>query len=204
MGIIFFNDRSGGENKKASQIAERTSICMSPIVTKRLDKNSVLLGFRCDLFMIPFVESAITSLDYGEENNWRAKKLEKNPKSPYQEYVIVLQKEYAGRTDTVLEAIIGRITKEVYLREIHIWGDAIDFKDLAKPLKRQVGDGAMISQKTMRALENAKIDGGWGLMEMSREEICGIPEMTTEEVARLEKSLAARGTFLRTEIPKLA
>ena len=92
MGIIFFNDRSGGENKKASQIAERTSICMSPIVTKRLDKNSVLLGFRCDLFMIPFVESAITSLDYGEENNWRAKKLEKNPKSPYQEYVIVLQK----------------------------------------------------------------------------------------------------------------
>lgn len=204
MGIIYFNKRKEERGAINAQIPERNSFCMSPIVTKRLDSRSVLLGFRCDLFMISFVESAILSLDYGEENNWRVRKIDKKSDSPYQEYVVVLQKDYADRTDTVLEAIVGRITKEVYLREVHIWSDTINFSDLTKPLKRQFGDGTMISPKTMRALEEAGVDGGWGLIEMSREEICSIPEMTTEEVARLEKSLAARGTFLKTEIPSRA
>ena len=100
-----------------------------------------------------------------------------------------------------MTAIVAKIVKAAYLQEMHFWNDNIKVADLAKPHSYELSDGANINSTTIHALLSANITTTGELTELSRDEICRMPGMTTEEVVKLEKSLASRGLFLTTKLP---
>lgn len=84
---------------------------------------------------------------------------------------------------------------------MHFWNDEIKITDLLKPHSYELSDGANINNRTAQALLSANITTTGDLTKLSRDEICHLPGMTTDEVVRIEKSLASRGLFLRTKLP---
>lgn len=190
---------------KSTNEAQRSTdmACASPIVVKRWgnDDNVISISFHIGFFTVEIVEIALKGLVYGEESIWQLRKLDREQNSVYAEYLLVLLKNFGEQREETLNAIIGRIVKEVYLEEMHFWNDDIKVADLAKPHSYELSDGANIGNKTTNALLSANITTTGDLTKMSRDDICRIPGMTTEEVVRLEKSLASRGLFLTTKIP---
>ncbi len=176
--------------------------CVSPIVIKRWgnDDNVISISFHLSYFTIPILEFALEKLVYGEDGIWQLRKLDREQDSVYAEYLLVLLKNFGKDREETLTAIIGRIVKDVYLEEMHFWNGNIKVAELIKPHSYELSDGANINNKTARALLSANITTTGDLTKLSRDEICRIPGMTTEEVVKIEKSLASRGLFLTTKL----
>lgn len=183
--------------------------CKSPILIERLDKDAFSVAFHKSFFNLECLEIALRGLGYGE--GWELYKPKSKQTKMYTVYVVVYQGNLPVNAssgllsmDDVLDSIAGKITKEVYLEELNLWDSKVSISDLAKPYQYVLGDGANISAKTSSALDAAGFDTVHKLIEKTREEVCKIPGMTTEEVYRLEKSMASRGFFLLEEVPRLA
>lgn len=177
--------------------------CASPIVFKRQGEGCLNIYLHSYYYMIPFVENALKGLCYGEENVWRLCKLDEDPSSPYLGYGVVLQRYFGYETDDVLTTIVSRIIKEIYLEEIRAWGDDVCIDELTKPYRHKLEEGVNINKKTKKLLTREGFRNAWDLANTTREDICRIHGMTTEDVVRLEKSLASRGIFLKTQLPSI-
>lgn len=178
-------------------------VCASPIVIRYWedDDHIISLSFHLGYFNTQIVEYTLKRLGFAEENNWELRKLTGEQSSAYATYLLVLLKDYGEQREEALNAIVGRIVKEVYSEEMNFWNDEIEVKDLTRPHSYGLSDGANISRGTFHSLLFAGIKTIEDLTDRTREEICRIPNMTTGDVVRIEKSLISRGLSLKTEIP---
>ena len=186
-----------------------TGPCKSPIVIERLDKNIFSVAFHKSFFNFECLEIALQGLGYGED--WELYKPKKLQTKMYTVYLIALTDGISATAsregvsmDNMLNAIATKITKEVYLEEINAWDRIIGIEDLAHPHQYVLNDGANVQAKTSSILRAAGLDTVQKLTKQTREKICEIPGMTTEEVYKLEKSMASRGFFLTEEVPSYA
>ena len=194
----------------ATKIHNSYKPCRSPIEIKRLDKTAFSIAFTKNLFNLECLELALSGLGYGE--GWDLYKPKDKQTKMYVVYYVILQDNNsnyltsndASDVDELLTSIATKIVKEVYLEELNLWDYMIEISDLVKPRQYNFDDGANISARTKSALYSVGFDTVQKLMRKKREEICKIPNMTTEEVYKLEKSMASRGFFLLTVVPKFA
>lgn len=202
--VIPFEQRNiRASRRRIGQAALKETACASPIVLERWSNDIVSLAFHIRCFSIDFLEICLCSLNYGEESIWQLCKMDKEPSSAYVKYFFILQKDFGDKTEDVLTSIISKAVKEAYLEELRCWENEVKVSDLTKPHQYQLRDGANIGGATERALLSAGLDTGWDLTDLTRDEICQISGMTTEGVAKLEKSLASRGLFLKTRLPSV-
>lgn len=180
----------------------RFESCKSPIVVDRESMHSISIAFHKSYFNIPLLENAIQGLAYGE--SWDLYKDENEKPSIYSTYYILFCENNECDFDMLIATTISRITKKIYLEEISIWGNEIEIADLIEPRKYLPTERANITPKTKSKLFLAGIRTIYSLIDKTREDLCKIPEMTTEEIVRLEKSLASRGLFLKTNVPSLS
>ena len=211
--IIQFNrmchDSAGTNTKKNFFISADSGPCKSPIMIERLEEFVFSVAFHKSYFNLECLEIALSGLGFGE--GWSLYKPRDKQTKMYTVYHVALEggipfafSNDGIKTDDVLTAIAAKITKEVYLEELNLWESTIEISDLVKPYQYMLGDGANISQKTSSALRSAGFDTVQKLMGQTREEVCKIPGMTTDEVYKLEKSMASRGFFLLEKVPKYA
>lgn len=171
--------------------------CLSPITVERIHPKYVKIGFHHDCFTMPFLENGLRGLSHGEKPIWELYKATEDD-SPYYSYYIKLNRDLGEETEDILTTIVDRAVKKSYLKEVRTWDIRVDISELAKPLSYQLEDGFNIDSRTKRLLESTGIKNARELSEMTREDLCEIPGMSTEDIARIEKSLAIRGIFLRT------
>ncbi|MBR3156875.1 helix-hairpin-helix domain-containing protein [Candidatus Saccharibacteria bacterium] len=194
--------RSRDDNSIPSARAKPKTSCCSPIIVERYDRSIVSLLFHKSFFNIPHLEIALRCLAFGSV--WDLYKPENEPSRIYVTYHIALKKEFGKSTDDVLVAIVDRIIKKAYLKEMRLRSNEVEIADLVKPRQYTLGDGANISARTKTVLMAAGMRTAEDLAEKTREDLCQIPGMSTEEIVRLEKSLAVRGIFLRTQVPNFS
>lgn len=191
--------RHKNDNISAGTDLKTNGPCQSPIVIKRLNEIGVSIAFHRHYFDIPFIENALQGLAYGQA--WDLFRPKEEPSPVYSTYIIILRRDYGKETDDMLTTAVDRITKRAYMEEIRLWDREINISDLVKPHQYKLEDGANISAKTKAALLLSGMKTAWDLAHLTREELCQLPGMTTEEIVKLEKSLASRGVYLKTEIP---
>ena len=179
--------------------AKTHEACKSPIVIKRFNEIGVSVAFHRHYFDIPFVENALQGLAYGEA--WDLFRPKEEPSPVYATYIILLRRDYGKETDDMLTTAVDRVTKRAYLEELRLLEREINVSDLDKPHQNKLEDGANISAKTKAALLLSGIQTAWDLAHLTREELCQLPGISTDEVVKLEKSLASRGIYLKTKIP---
>ena len=181
---------------------KRLQRCLSPIIVERIHPKYVKIGFHHDCFTMPFLENGLRGLSHGEKPIWELYKAIDDDYSPYYSYLIKLNTDFGKGTEDVLTTIVDRAVKKSYLGEVRTWGFRVDIKELTKPLRYQLEDGFNIDVRTRRLLEDMDIKNLRELSHLTREELCEVPGMSTEDIARIEKSLAIRGIFLETaEVP---
>ena len=202
--IIQFN-RTRAEHYRPTD----TGPCKSPIVIERLEESVFSVAFHKSYFNLECLEIALSGLGYGE--GWSLYKPKNKQTKMYTVYYVALESGIPFamsndnlKMDDVLTAIAAKITKEVYLEELNLWDSTVEIADLVHPYQYLLGDGANISHRTSSALRSAGYDTVQKLIGQTREEVCKIPGMTTDEVYKLEKSMASRGFFLLEKVPKYA
>ena len=172
--------------------------CLSPIVVKRISPQSVEIGFHRTCFSMPFLEQGLQGLAHGEDSIWRLYKLTNEENSVYARYEIELTTDLGDSRDDILTTIIDRMAAKAYLKEIRTWGNEVNISELVRPHHYKLGDGVNIDSRTKILLEKTGVKNLRELSHMTREDLCEIPGISTIDVAKIEKSLAARGIFLRT------
>ena len=193
--VIYFKTR---EKKSASHKDATITGCSSPIVVDRISKTIVAIDFHKGYFDIPLLERAIQNVAYGEI--WDICRAPDDD-IPYASYRLVLKYTYADEADEILAGAVEKIAKRAYLEEVRVWSNFVGIDDLVKPYQYPFDSGVNINTKTQIKLFSAGIKTISELTASTRERICSIPGMTTEEVVKLEKSLASRGLFLISKIP---
>lgn len=189
----------GGARQKEQEVVA----CKSPILIDWLNRLSFAVSFHKNYFDIPLIDNVLVGLNYGETNTWKLYWMDDPMDPSYVSYLVILQDFHNENAAKIMAAIVDRMIREAYLEEIRALEAGVNTYDLAKPYHVKLGEGATISGKTRAALLAAHMKTGRDLMQLTREQICAIPGMTTGEVVALEKSLAMRGLFLRTPAPKL-
>lgn len=180
---------SGGKTPKRSN-------CASPIITKRINPETIEIGFSKDNFDIEMLEFSLRGLAHGETAVWRLYRLE--AEDPFYAHYLIRLDDSVSDKDDILKAVVYRISKEAYSEETRSWNSEVNLSDLTKPFRFT---GKTIDAHTKSLLENSGLRDIKSISHSTREELCQIPGMTTEMVASVEKSLATRGIFLRTMIP---
>ena len=175
--------------------------CRSPIIVDRIGTTIVAVDFHKAYFDIPLLENALQNVAYGEI--WDLCKA-RDDNSPYASYRVVLRQIYRDRANEVLAGAVEKIARRAYLEQIQVWNDDFDIEGLTKPHCYTINDGVSVYNKTTRKLLSAGIKTARDLTNSTREQICMIPGMTTEEVVGIEKSLASRGLFLITTVPTIS
>lgn len=195
--------KSGKERGSTLKKDPGVAVCKSPIITTWLNRLSVTVSFHSDYFYTSFVDNALEWLYYGESNAWKLYRMKKPMEPSYVSYLVILQDFQNKNSAAVLATIVDRMIREVYLEEMKVCEEDINTYDLAKPYHAKLGEGTSINSKTRAALLAANLRTGQDLAQLTREQICAIPGMTTGEVVALEKSLVMRGLFLITRAPEL-
>ena len=176
---------------------EETGGCRSPIIAKRINRNCAIIAFDKKLFHTEVIEEAIKEVNRTAETVWQASKHKDNTNFlNYESYMIKLQANFGKQAIDMLTDIANKVSKEVYLRETSRNMPALIFTE---SYSNSVSIPA-ISIEAKTALVAIGIKEGQKLKQLTREELCQAPGITTEDVFNLEKNLAVRGIFLKTRI----
>ena len=194
MGITM---KTGYDYELDAGFLEETSGCKSPIIAKRVNRNCAIIAFDKKLFHTDVIQEAIKEVHRTAETVWQASKY-KNSMIPadYESYIVTLQTNFGKQATDMLTGIANKISKEVYLRETSRGLPALIFTE---SYTNSVSVPA-VSVEAKQALLKIGIKDGQKLKRLTREELCSIPGITTEDVFNLEKNLAVRGIFLKTRI----
>ncbi|MDO5451605.1 MAG: hypothetical protein Q4F56_00765 [Candidatus Saccharibacteria bacterium] len=200
----WYNQGSIRNDAEARNDAKAIS-CVPPIETERIDFSSAIIRFHNTCFNPEIVDFALGRIKNGQDF-WRLFKL--NDKSRYFDplcvnYMVIIDKPPKGQIDEAFCQIFSLMSEEVYIRELSAWPSRTSVDELTKVYQLDFSLGATISQKIAKTLKSSGIKNAYDLARLSREELCDFPDMTTQDIFKIEKSLAARGLFLTTkEVPK--
>lgn len=199
VNVVQFRSKEKSSKRPCRKVADTG--CNSPIVVDRIGKTIVAIDFHKACFDIPFLERALQNVAHGEI--WDICRAP-NDDSPYASYRVVLKYAFREEADDILAGALEKIAKRAYLEELRVWGNYVEMSDLTKPYQYTFDIGVNICKETLKKLSAAGIESVHDLTSYTREEICSIPGMTTNEVVKLEKSLASRGLFLLTVVPPVS
>ena len=190
-------NRSGAKKKKST-----TKPCANPIVIKRIDSHAFSISFHESYFDAELVELVLSLVSNGM--NWSAYyHTRTNRPSVYMTYKI--EYIYLGNDpEAVMATAVYEIVHNVYFMELGLSERRVNIFELAQPRQFTSADSANISSKTVSVLYSAGIKSVQELIQFTREDLCHLPGMTTEEIVKLEKSLITRGFSLLEEVPHVS
>lgn len=180
--------------KDAVALIADKSACPSPILIERVKYDEVIMAFRADCFSSVRLGLSVGDIVRGQ--------------SYYSVYNIMEGSDYykknhctflihvgEGATcgsltmEDVLGQIVYLIVGEVYKKEIARCTDS-SLKPLAGP---------KLQHQTVRKMSRNGVNDICDLMQMTRDELCEIPNMETYEVYQVEKYLNAKGSGLKPD-----
>lgn len=203
--IDFGTIKKGRRDRNSIRNDTKMASCTPPIEMERIDFSSAIIRFKNTCFNPEIVNFALCRIKNGQDF-WRLFKL--NGESRYFDplcmtYMVVIDKPPKGQIDEAFCQIFAMMTEEVYIRELSVWPSKTSVDELTKVYQLDLSLGATISPSIAKILKLSGINNAYELALHSREELCNIPGITTQDVFKIEKSLAARGLFLTTkEVPK--
>ncbi|MBR3132173.1 helix-hairpin-helix domain-containing protein [Candidatus Saccharibacteria bacterium] len=201
--LIQFRGRDGNHHRNEgchrSDVNLFTDGCKSPIIIRREHEVAVSISFHKGYFTTPFVEKVLQELAYSGEWELFIPDERDTLIQCYASFFVILNKKYGKDTAKVLNTIVDQIVSNVYLEEIRVLSHKVSIDELTKPYRYY----GFINAKTKVALSLVGVHTAQDIAEMTREELCRIPGVTTEEIVRLERGLAARGIYLTNNIPEL-
>ncbi len=199
--VEFKKIKGGGYNKggKKSPIMKRS--CVPPIAIERIDYSSAIIRFHTTCFNLEMVKFALGRIKNGQ-NYWVLYRLGENNRffDPlWMNYLVLITDPPQCGNDEAFRHIFSLMSEKAYIMELSAWPSKTSVDELAKVYTLDLSLGATISPKVVNMLKSNGINNAFDLIQMSREELCEIPGMTTQSVFKIEKSLAARGLFLTTK-----
>ena len=192
--IEFKAVRTETENK-------RSTMCDSPIAVNRVRNDMLAIGFRLDCFTASIVENSLKRV-FHAQSQWELYKADRADPGYRRTYVTYLACVTGDLTrselDEVFTQIVSLATKEVYSEEVSAQGSKVKVAELATPYAVGPFDGLTVNRRTVSILQDAGMNSAYDVATHTRESLCQLPGMTTQEVCKLEKSLATRGLYLNT------
>lgn len=177
--------------------------CNPPILVKRTSAQTISVGFWRGCFNTWSVDLTMRMIAHGQK--WRLTFIDKGHNlydERHKTYAIRIfdyPEEEAFRI--AVSQIMTQVCQEVYTEEISMPARDVSIRDLSVPCRYGPDNGAYISEKTARLLYRNGIANCNDLIRKTREKLARIPGMTTNEIYKIEKSLAVRGMFLLVEQP---
>ena len=170
--------------------------CQSPIVIGRSSRYTATIGFRKDCFTVEFIDPAARGALRGDRH-WKLYLVEESFSHEHVTYMIQVDNNFDDEAAiATMESKLGLIAKKVYILEARMNPRRVSMADLARPPKYPDDARLVIMQSTSNSLIRADIKTATELTLKTRTEVCSIPGMSTREVYKLEKALAARNFFL--------
>lgn len=194
--VIEFSD---ARIKKKGQSKEKKT-CRSPIVVTRLNSQAILVKFQKTLFDGERLSCAIHNL-FTRQDYWKLFEIDPSSKhydANYYGFVVSVvcsdkfEKEYAlNQAFYLMQHEAYRIEAQLRFLRDYAVSDLTKLKKLA-PLS--------IPSSTAKTLNDANIFSLYDLALHTREELSGIPGMTTSEIYQTERTLASLGWYLQATL----
>lgn len=173
--------------------------CQSPIVIGRSSRYTATIGFRKDCFTVEFIDPVARGALRGDRH-WKLYLVEESFSAEHVTYMIQVDNNFDDEAvAATMEAKLGLIAKKVYVAETRTSPKRVAVADLTRPPKYPEDTRLVIMKATSDCLMRAGMKTAADLTLKTRSEICAIPGMSTHEVYKLEKSLAARHLFLLSD-----
>lgn len=176
---------------------KKATVCASPIQVERVGWNMISIGFRLDCFEPNLVDLAMRQVCHAQYELYKVGRDNPSYEPMRSTFIVRIVGGYSlSEADEILTQIAALSAKEAYLKEISMRGSKVDVSELATPYAADPFNGSIVNRETVAILRRAGIQNAYEVAKNTREMICQLPGMTTKEVYKLEKSLAARGIYL--------